>query len=72
MWTRASAENFLGGGERKKTRPKNCTIKSPSTYFISTMYENPGVHGLLSPAADAHGWGWGLRHAFKVSENAML
>jgi len=32
-----SAENFPGGSQQKKTRPKNSTIKPPSTLSVSCM-----------------------------------
>jgi len=57
-YARASAENFSGeGGNGKKTknskiRPKIALLSLYLLYF--TMFENPGGHGPLPPAADAH------------------
>jgi len=49
--TRASAEKFPGGrGVNEKTRPKNSTIKPPSTLSVSSM-KIQGGHG---PPDDAH------------------
>jgi len=56
--SRASAEKFPGGGRATEKIPKN-SKKRPkiallSLYYIFTMYENPGGHGIPAPAADAH------------------
>jgi len=42
-YTRASAEKFQGGEPTEKTRPKNRTIKPPSTLFVSCMKNE--IHG---------------------------
>jgi len=53
QWTaRASAEYFPGGGATVKTRPKNRTIKPPSTLSVSCMK----IQGEpRPPSANAHG-----------------
>jgi len=46
---------FPGGGATEKTRPKNNTIKPPSTLSVSCMKILRELYGpTLSPAADAH------------------
>jgi len=47
------------GVHRKKDRKiaKN-DRKIASIYYICTMFENPGGHGLPTPAADVHASAW--------------
>jgi len=46
-------KNFQGEGAAGKARPKNSTIKPPSTLSVTCM-KIQGVTALLPPAADAH------------------